>query len=197
MFAYIAGGTFVLQEIYGLSAQGFSFVFGVNSLAIMAMSQLGGALARSWASERVLALGLLVNLAGASALVVTVLTGLPLPFLVGSLLVMVSAVGLVFPTSTALALADYPDRAGTASSLLGLGQYIAGAVAAPLVGIAGSRSAVPLGVVAVVASAGASVVFATLMLPVIRSRRTNSSGDRLPAPLLADAGDDHPGEQDE
>jgi DHA1 family bicyclomycin/chloramphenicol resistance-like MFS transporter len=174
MFAYIAGGTFVLQEIYGLSAQGFSFVFGVNSLAIMAMSQLGGALARSWAPDRVLALGLLVNLAGATALVVTVLTGLPLPFLIGSLLVMVSAVGLVFPTSTALALADYPERAGAASSLLGLGQYIAGAVAAPLVGIAGSRSAVPLGVVAVVASASAGVVFLTLMRPVIRSRRLRS-----------------------
>jgi DHA1 family bicyclomycin/chloramphenicol resistance-like MFS transporter len=84
---------------------------------------------------------------------------------------MVSAVGLVFPTSTALALADYPDQAGTASSLLGLGQYLAGAVAAPLVGLAGSRSAVPLGLVALAASLGASVVFATLMLPVLRSRR--------------------------
>jgi len=157
MFAYIAGATFVLQEIYGLSAQEFSFVFGANSLAIMAMGQLGGRLARRWSAARVLALGLLVNLAGASALAATVLTSSGLPFLIASLLVMVSAVGLVFPTSTALALADYPDQAGTASSLLGLGQYLAGAVAAPLVGIAGSRSAVPLGLVALAASLGASV----------------------------------------
>jgi DHA1 family bicyclomycin/chloramphenicol resistance-like MFS transporter len=171
MFAYIAGGTFVLQEIYGLSAQGFSFVFGANSLGIMAVSQLGGRLVRRWSAPRVLAIGLLFNLLGATSLAATVLIHLGLPFLVGSLWVMVSALGLVFPTSTALALADYPDQAGTASSLLGLGQFIAGAVAAPLVGVAGTQSAVPLGVVAFVASAGASLVFATLVLPVLRSRR--------------------------
>ena len=66
MFAYIAGGTFVLQRIYGLSAQGFSFVFGVNSLSIMAMGQLGGRLARRWSAARVLALGLAINLLGAA-----------------------------------------------------------------------------------------------------------------------------------
>jgi len=171
MFAYIAGGTFVLQEIYGLSPQGFSFVFGANSIGIMVMGQLAGRLAHTWAPSRVLALGLLLNLVGAGALAVTVLAQLGLWFLVGSLLVMVSALGLVFPTSTTLALADYPDQAGTASSLLGLGQFLAGAVAAPLVGVAGTQSAVPLGIVALSASVGATAVFATLVVPVLRRRR--------------------------
>jgi MFS transporter, DHA1 family, multidrug resistance protein len=82
--------------------------------------------------------------------------------------VMVSALGLVFPTSTALALADYPDRAGAASSLLGLGQYILGAIVAPLVGLAGEDSAVPLGIVAVSCSAAASVIFFGVALPALR-----------------------------
>ncbi|MET1005921.1 MAG: multidrug effflux MFS transporter, partial [Propionibacteriaceae bacterium] len=187
MFAYIAGGTFVLQRIYGLSAQGFSFVFGANSLGIMAMGQLGGFLARRWSATRVLALGLALNLLGAVALATTVLTHLGLPFLIGSLLVMVSAVGLVFPTATALALADYPDQAGTASSLLGLGQYIAGAVVAPLVGIAGTQTAVPLGLVALAASLGASLVFATLVLPTVlhrrRAVRAAQAPEEPPSPL--------------
>ncbi len=171
MFAYIAGGTFVLQEIYGLSPQGFSFVFGANSVGIMVMGQVASRLARSWSPARVLALGLLLNLVGAAALATTVLAHLSLGFLVASLLVMVSALGLVFPTSTTLALADYPDQAGTASSLLGLGQYLAGAVAAPLVGVAGSQSAVPLGIVALSASLGAAAVFVILVVPVVRARR--------------------------
>ena len=171
MFAYIAGATFVLQKLYGLSPQAFSFVFGANALGIMAMGQVAALLARTRSAVRVLALGLGLNLVGALALAVTVLTALGLPFLVGSLLVMVSAVGLVFPTSTALALADYPEQAGTASSLLGLGQYVAGALAAPLVGIAGTGTAVPLGVVCLSASTGASLVFATLVVPVVLARR--------------------------
>ena len=126
LFAYISGSTFVLQRIYGLSAQGFSLAFGANSLGIMAASQVGGRLARRWSALRVLALGLVINLAGSTGLVVTVLLHLGLPYVLGSLFVMVSALGLVFPTATALAMADYPDQAGAASSLLGVSQFVVG-----------------------------------------------------------------------
>ena len=40
MFAYISGATFVLQQLYGLSAQQFSFAFGANALGIMVLGQL-------------------------------------------------------------------------------------------------------------------------------------------------------------
>ncbi len=171
MFAYIAGGTFVLQRIYGLSPQGFSLAFGLNSIGIMAAAQLSGRLTRRRSPVRVLALGLAVNLLGALCLAVTVLLGLGLPFVLGSLFVMVSAIGLVLPTSTALGLSNYPERAGTASALLGLLQYLVGGVAAPLVGLAGEDTAVPLGLVAGSASAGACLVFALLVVPPILARR--------------------------
>ena len=74
MFAYIAGATFVLQRIYGLSAQQFSFAFGANALGIMVLGQLGARLAHRWSPHRVLALGLLLNLVGAAGLVVSVLS---------------------------------------------------------------------------------------------------------------------------
>jgi DHA1 family bicyclomycin/chloramphenicol resistance-like MFS transporter len=155
MFAYIAGATFVLQQIYGLSA----------------LSELGARLGRHWSTVSVLALGLALNLLGAAALAATVLLGLGLPFLLGSLFVMVSALGLVFPTATALAMSGYPQQAGTASSLLGLGQFMFGAVVAPLVGVAGEETAVPLGLVALGASACASLLFLTVVLPVVRQGR--------------------------
>ena len=170
MFAYISGSTFVLQRIHGLSAQGFSLAFGVNSVGIMAMSQLGARLSRRRPPARVLALGLGLNLLGATALAVTVLLDLGLSFLLPSLFVMVSALGLVFPTATALAMADYPQQAGTASSLLGLGQFVFGALVAPLVGIAGEETAVPLGVVALTVSTLASLAFLTLVRPAVRAR---------------------------
>ena len=178
MFAYISGATFVLQRIHGMSAQGFSLVFGLNSVGIMAMSQLGARLSRRRPPASVLALGLALNLLGATALAVTVLADLGLGFLVPSLFVMVSALGLVFPTATALAMSDYPEQAGTASSLLGLGQFVFGAVVAPLVGIAGEETAVPLGVVALSVSALASVAFLTLVRPAVRAR---SREEVLPA----------------
>lgn len=183
LFAYISGSTFVLQRIYGLSAQAFSLVFGLNALGIVAAGQVGGSLARRWSALRILALGLAGNLLGASGVACSVLLGLDLPFLLGSLFVMVSALGLVFPTATAVAMADYPDQAGAASSLLGVSQYLFGAVAAPLVGVAGETSAVPLGVVTVTASTCASAVFWTVVYPAVRRRRLAESSSPPPPPL--------------
>ena len=42
LFAYIAGSSFVLEDVYGVSPQVFSLVFAVNSAGLVAMSQLGG-----------------------------------------------------------------------------------------------------------------------------------------------------------
>ena len=170
MFAYISGSTFVLQRIYGMSPQGFSFVFGAISLGLVIAAQIGGRLALVWPLTRVLGFGLAVNLFGAASLLATVIIGLPLGVLIAALSVMVSAVGLIFPTANALALADYPDLAGTASSMQGLSQFVFGAMAAPLVGIAGEQTALPLGVVTTTASLCAIASFTGLVLPVVRAR---------------------------
>ena len=71
-------------------------------------------------------------------LLVSVLAGVGLAGMLPGLFLVVSSVGLVFPNATALAMADHPDRAGSASALLGLCQYVFGAAAAPLVGMAGT-----------------------------------------------------------
>jgi len=173
MFAYIAGSTFVLQRIYGMSPQGFSLIFGCISLGLVAAAQGGARLALVWPLTRVLALGLTINLTGATALLITVISGLPLAALIGSLVVMVCAVGVIFPTANALAMADYPDLAGTASSLQGLSQFVFGAIAAPLVGIAGEHTAVPLGIVTTSVSVCAMASFVSLVLPVVRARIKN------------------------
>ncbi len=50
LFGYIGGSSFVLQNVYGLSAAQFALVFGANSLGLIVMSQLNpraGAAARS------------------------------------------------------------------------------------------------------------------------------------------------------
>ena len=95
MFAYIAGATFVLQRSYGLSAVMFSLVFATNSLGIIACGQIGARLSRL-AAVRVLALALMVNLAGALAVAITVFVDAGFWWLVASLFVMVSSVGWSF-----------------------------------------------------------------------------------------------------
>jgi DHA1 family bicyclomycin/chloramphenicol resistance-like MFS transporter len=163
MFAYIAGSPFVLQEIHGLSAQEFSAVFGVNAAGIMAASALSGRLVTRHGPARLLAAGLALQTAGGVGLLVCVLAGAGLAGVVGGLFVVVSSVGLVFPNAAALALGDHPERAGSASALLGLCQYLFGAAAAPLVGVAGTDTAVPMAVVIAVAAIAAATAYRTLV----------------------------------
>ena len=157
IFAYLSGATYILQGVYGLSPQGYSFAFGLNSLGFMVFGFIAGRLSERWSERGTLIVGLIMTAAGALGLLATALLHLPLVAIVLSLFTMVSGVAVTSPPATSLALKDYPDIAGTASSLLGLARFAFGGFAAPLVGIGGATDAVPFGLVAA-ASAAAAVL---------------------------------------
>ena len=159
LFAYRAGATYVLQDIYGLSPQGYSFAFGLNSLGFMLFGFGGGRLCERWSEEGTLVVGLVMCLAGAGGLLATAVFGLPVIAVILSLFTMVGGVATITPPTTSLAMANYPDIAGTASSLLGLARFGIGGLAAPLVGLGGSHDALPLGLVTVTATLLAGVAY--------------------------------------
>jgi DHA1 family bicyclomycin/chloramphenicol resistance-like MFS transporter len=147
LFAYLSGATFVLQDIYGLSPQGYSYAFGLNSLGFVVFGFLAGRTSERWSVKGTLVCGLGMIAAGASGVLVTSIAGLPVAAMVLSLLTLVSGVAVTTPPSTSLALENHPDVAGSASSLLGVARFGFGGVTAPLVGLAGPGTAVPLGIV--------------------------------------------------
>ena len=155
IFAYLSGATYILQGMYGLSPQGYSLAFGLNSLGFMVFGFAAGRLSERWSERGTLTLGLVMAAAGALALLATAMLHLPLAAIILSLFTMVSGVAVTSPPATSLALKDYPDIAGTASSLLGLARFAFGGLAAPLVGIAGANEALPFGVVASVCAGSA------------------------------------------
>jgi DHA1 family bicyclomycin/chloramphenicol resistance-like MFS transporter len=146
LFAYIAGSSFVLEDVYGASPQAFSLVFAVNSVGLVAMSQVGARLVGRVGPDVLLRYGLFGVAAGSlGAFVVTILHAGLAPLLF-ALFVTVAFDGLVFPNATAASLESQSGALGSASALLGVGQFGVGAVIAPLVGVAGSHNALPMGV---------------------------------------------------
>ena len=99
--------------------------------------------------------------AGCGLLAVVLLGGLGPPAVLPPLFLLVSSVGFVVPNATALALSRHPEAAGTGSALLGVIQSGIAAVAAPLVGIAGTRSALPMAAVIAACGAGALAALVT------------------------------------
>ncbi|WP_376796331.1 Bcr/CflA family multidrug efflux MFS transporter [Thermogemmatispora sp.] len=162
MFSYISGSPFVTQEIYGLSPQAFSLVFAINALGIAIMGQINGRLVGRIAPRRLLAGALTAVALGGVAVFLAVIAGLGLPGILPALFVVVASQGMVFPNAAALALADQPRSAGSAAALLGLLQFVLGALASPLVGVAGSQTALPMAGVIALLSVSALSTFLLL-----------------------------------
>jgi MFS transporter, DHA1 family, multidrug resistance protein len=165
MFAYVAGSSFVLQDGYGLSELAFGLVFGLNAAGLTIASQLNPLLIRRFGVLNVLSGAMITGVLSASALVVAGLTGAG--GLVGVLVplaLVVASAGLSLPNTPALALTRHGEAAGTAAAMLGAVQFGVGALVAPLVGMFGSTTAAPMGLVMVAVTSSATV----LMFGVVR-----------------------------
>lgn len=160
LFAYLAGATFVLQDIYGLSPQQYALAFGANSVGFMIFGYLAGRTAERWSLRGTLVVGILIAAIGAGGLLASGIIRMPLIVVLAALFALSSGVAISSPPATTLALVRYPQIAGTASSLLGMVRFGFGGIAAPLVGVAGALSILPLGVVATASVLLAAAAFA-------------------------------------
>ncbi|WSF37334.1 Bcr/CflA family multidrug efflux MFS transporter [Streptomyces sp. NBC_01351] len=169
LFSYIAASPFVVQAIYGASPQTFSLLFGLNSVGLIAVGQINGKLLVGRVSlDKVLAVGLaVVTIAATSLLLMStgVFGEVGLAPISAALFVLMSAMGVVLPNTNAQALMRTPHAAGSASALIGTSSFLVGAIASPLVGIAGEDTAVPMALVQLVCAVLSVGCFLTLCRP--------------------------------
>lgn len=169
LFAYISASPFVVQEIYGASPQTFSLLFGLNSIGLVVVGQINGKILVGRVSlDKVLGWGIgTILLASLALLLMTagVFGEAGLVPVAAGLFVLMSAMGLALPNTNAQALMRTPHAAGSASALLGTSSFLVGAVASPLVGIAGEHTAVPMAVVQLTCAALALACFLGLCRP--------------------------------
>ena len=162
VFSYIAGSPFVLEDIFGLSPQLFGVLFAANAVGLVTASQVGGRVVGRYGPQRLLTIGVVGGSASGVGFLVTVLGHGGLAPVLLCFFFLLASFGLVAPNVTALALAPFPHVAGSASALMGLMQFGLGAAVAPLVGVAGSHSAVPTAtVIATMVLAAAAVLWAS------------------------------------
>lgn len=178
LFCYIVMSPFVLQVGYGLGAQAFSLVFAANAVGLMIAAPVSARLVRRLGPSRTLTIGVLAGALAAVALAVCTGLGAGLPVLLPLLFLAVSTVSLVFPTSTALALAGHRSRAGAASGLVGLAQFGIGGAIAPLASVGGATA------VAMTAGMAGSAV-AALAVHALVARLERGHAEAAPAAVTA------------
>jgi DHA1 family bicyclomycin/chloramphenicol resistance-like MFS transporter len=162
LFAFISGSSFVLQGIYRLDELSYAFSF-----AFMVMGYIGGTfLAQYLVGKRgldgTIRYGVTSLAAGGALMLALVASGMPSSFAItGPMAIYALGVGLTMPQAMASALMPFPERAGAASSLLGICQMTFAAILGIVLGQNLGASALPLP--ATIAGTGvlALIVYAT------------------------------------
>ncbi|WP_413102413.1 multidrug effflux MFS transporter [Streptomyces sp. Inha503] len=170
VFAYIAGTTFVFQDIYHLAPTLTSLIYGVNAVGNMAGSLAYGRLARRSSAETLLVASAMLAMAGPAALLlfqVTVGSSLSVTWL--CLLLSLTAFGVFFPAVVTIAQSRGRTAPGATSALLGGGQFLFGAAVSPLVGLFGTQSPAPM-------AAAMAVCLALATLAATVTRLTHRAG---------------------
>lgn len=161
---YISASSFVLQNIYGVSPQLFGLLFGMNALGLVIVSQVSGRLVGQVAPQQLLTWGVVALAMSGTILLAVVIMGLGLVAVVLSFFVLIASLGLIMPNATALALST-TRTVGSASAVLGVLQFSIGAIAAPLVGLNGTPTAVPMAAAIAVFGIAALLTFIVFCRP--------------------------------
>ncbi len=165
LFVYLAASPTIFMEIFGVSEQAYGWIFALIAMGLVGMSQLNIVLIKKYKSEQILFASLLLLTITSIIFFVFAFNGWYNVYsVVGTMFVFLSCMGLSNPNSSALAMAPFGAKAGSASALLGFLQMGIGALASVCVGILKAQQLFPIAGIFVGTS------FLALLILVIGSR---------------------------
>lgn len=170
-FAYLSMTSFIFQQQFSISPTAFSLVFALNSVAMLAGSQLSGFLVRRTGPARMYLAALVISLVGAVALTGTALAGATFVVFAAVLCATMFTTGLSGPNSSTLALEHHGSRAGTASSIYGVASFGVGPVVVPVISLLGATALTLAATMLVTAVIACAISWTVLRRELLRNAR--------------------------
>lgn len=168
-FCYLAGSSFIFQNIYSVSPQAYSLIFGAIGLGLLVTGVLPARLAGRVPDVRLLKYAVLVPLLGSILLLTEFYFTAPLLVIVLLLFLIVVPLSVMGAASFSLALSRQGKNAGSASALIGCSSMLLGACMMPVVGIVGDHTALPMAIIMVTLYALGALVFFSMIAPEHRA----------------------------
>jgi DHA1 family bicyclomycin/chloramphenicol resistance-like MFS transporter len=159
-FAYVATSAYVLQSMNGLTPLQYSVDFAANAGGMTVAALLAARYADRVPARAFVKVGLIATgAAGVLLAVSAVWLSMPLGAALVGFFVLMTAQGLVGPNAGALASAAVPSHPGTGSALLGFLQWVMAGTIAPLAGLGGEHTAVPMAVIVLTLTVASALAF--------------------------------------
>ena len=159
-FAYVATSAYVLQSMNGLTPLQYSIDFAANAGGMTLAALVAARYADRVPTRAFVKVGLLAT--GAAGVLLTaaaVWLSMPLAAALVGFFVLMTAQGLVGPNAGALASAAVREHPGTGSALLGFWQWVMAGTIAPLAGLGGAHTAVPMATIVLALTVASAVAY--------------------------------------
>ena len=169
-FTYIGGSSFLFQNIYHVSAQVYSYIFGFIGLGLLFMGALPARLSGTVSGASMLRAALWGHLTGAVLFLAGVLLSAPLWYSMVSLFIAIVPLSVLGASSTSMALESCGKNAGSASAILGFSSMVLGGVLMPVAGAMGENSALPMALIMVCCFALGLGAFYHYVVPAHRGK---------------------------
>ena len=165
LFAYLSATPFLFQDHYGFTPQQYGLLFAVNSVAVILGVQIGSRLARVVGPQWIIAVATVSLLTFATLIVVLNANhagewGVMIP-----LWFFILSCAFCFPNTQVLALAHHGKEAGTAASVLGAVNFGLAGLISPIIGLFGTTTSIPMGVMMICTSVAAILALWLLVRP--------------------------------
>ena len=146
-FSYLAGSSFIFQNIFHVSPQTYSLIFGGIGAGLLLSGMLPARLAGRVPDEKLLHVSLVLPLLGSVLLFMAFYFQAGMAIILPVLFLTIVPLSVMGAASFSLALSRQGKNAGSASALIGFFSMILGGCMMPLVGIAGENTALPMCVI--------------------------------------------------
>jgi len=132
LFIFVSKSAFVYMEYFHVSSDFFPLFFGADVIFVMIMAKVNLRLIKKYEMLSIIKFALLMQVLIATVLVVDLIE--PTLVVVFIFLTLyISMLGLVFGNMTALILENFPKNAATATAVIGVLNFTAGAIVATIV----------------------------------------------------------------
>ncbi|MBQ7630081.1 MAG: multidrug effflux MFS transporter, partial [Selenomonadaceae bacterium] len=158
-FSYISGSAFLFQNIYGVTPQTYSLIFGGLSCSLVVAGVVPMRLAGKIPELKMLAWAVCQAFVGEIFFLFCVIFQASIEMVIFSLLVMIPMGSILGATSFSLSMRNHGKEAGAASAFLGCFPMLAGGLMSPLVGIAGNQNALPMAIIFLIGGTLALIIF--------------------------------------
>jgi DHA1 family bicyclomycin/chloramphenicol resistance-like MFS transporter len=153
IFAFLSGSSHVMQRVFGFAPSDFGFLFSLCAVSYISAAYVSANLVERLGIQRMLKLGtaILAFGGGAQLALYALFPTWIAPMLIGQMIYFFGS-GMMQPQLIAGAMAPFGERAGTASSVMGVSQMGSAAVSGSLLGLILGETAWP--VIALIACTG-------------------------------------------